>query len=189
MFRPRERAFKQFKCVKIGTREINEFEVEELTTENVKTAMRNLKNNKVAETDGIHMELIKYRGNKLLNRTYELVRQVWEERVPEEWKETIIVPVHKKGDMGVRIAGELVLGIIAYKIFANINLEKIKPYTEKITRDYQNGFRVGRSVTDNIFVLKIIKQKIWEYNQSGQFLIIDFQKEYDSIHRDMYGRI
>jgi len=68
-------------------------------------------------------------------------------------------------------------------------LEKIKPYTEKITRDYQNGFRVGRSVTDNIFVLKIIKQKIWEYNQSGQFLIIDFQKEYDSIHRDMYGRI
>ena len=61
--------------------------------------MRNLKNNKMDGTGGIHPELIKYKGNKLLNRIYELVRQIWEEeRIPEEWKETIIVPVYKKGD-------------------------------------------------------------------------------------------
>jgi hypothetical protein len=35
--------------------------------------MRNLRNNKVAGTNGIQAELIKYRGNKLLNRIYELV--------------------------------------------------------------------------------------------------------------------
>ena len=50
---------------------------------------------------------------------------------------------------------------------ANIILEKIKPYIEKITGDYQNGFRDGRSVIDNIFVLKIINTKIWESN-TGQ---------------------
>jgi len=43
-------------------------------------------------------------------------------------------------------------------------LEKIKPYFEKITEGYQNGFRDGRSVIDNIFVLKIINKKIWGYN-------------------------
>ena len=60
-------------------------------TEDVKEAIRNSKNNKAAGTDGIHPELIKYGGNKLLNRMYELVRQIWEEeRIPEEWKETII---------------------------------------------------------------------------------------------------
>jgi len=48
---------------------------------------------------------------------------------------------------------------------ANIIFEKIKPYIEKITRHYPNGFRDGRSVIDNIFVLKIINEKIWEYNQ------------------------
>ena len=60
---------------------------------------------------------------------------------------------------------------------------------KKITRDYQNGFRDGRSVTDNIFVLKIINEKIWEYNKSVQLLLTDFRKAHDSIHRDMYGRI
>ena len=40
------------------------------------------------ETDGIHAELIKYGGNKLLNRIYELVSQIWEEeRIREEWNE------------------------------------------------------------------------------------------------------
>ena len=51
----------------------------------------------MAGTDGIHPKLIKYGGNNLLNRMYELVRQIWEEeRTPEEWKGTIIVPIYKK---------------------------------------------------------------------------------------------
>ena len=50
--------------------------------------------------------------------------------------------------------------------------------------DYQNGFRGGRFVIDNIFALRIINEKLWEYNQSVQYLFIDFQKAYDSIHRD-----
>jgi hypothetical protein len=50
--------------------------------------------------------------------------------------------------------------------------------------EYQNGFRDRRSVIDNIFALKIINEKIWEYNQSVQYIFIDFQKASDSTHRD-----
>jgi hypothetical protein len=86
-----------------------------------------------------------------MNRIYELVRQIWEEeRIPEEWKETIIVPIHQTGD---RDKCENYRGIAlrnaAYKILSNIILEKIKPYIEKIMGDYQNVFRDGRSVIDN----------------------------------------
>jgi len=91
----------QRELIKKGNKEISEAEdeVEELTMEDVKKATRNLKNNKVVETDGIHPELITYKGNKLLKRMYELVRQIWEEkRIPEEWKEIITVPIHKRGD-------------------------------------------------------------------------------------------
>jgi len=66
----------------------------------------------------------------------------------------------------------------------NIILGKIKPYIEKVMVDYQNGFRDGRAVSDNIFAMKIIGEKLWEYNQIAQYLFTDFKKAYDSVHRD-----
>jgi len=50
-------------------------------------------------------------------------------------------------------------------------MEKIKPYVEKITGDNRNGFRGGRPVIDNIFVLKLINEKIWDYDQAVQYLM------------------
>jgi len=46
----------------------------------------------------------------------------------------------------------------------NIILGKVKPYIGKVMGDNQNGFRDGRSVIDNIFALRIMKEKLWEYN-------------------------
>ena len=71
------------------------------------------------------------------------------------------------------------LGNAAYKILLNIILGKIKPYIEKVMGDYQNGFRDGSSVIGNIFALKIVNEKLWENNQSVQYLFIDFQKACD----------
>jgi len=38
--------------------------------------------------------------------------------------------------------------------------------------DYQNGFRDGISVIDNIFALRILNEKLWEYNRRVQYLLI-----------------
>ena len=124
--------------IKIGNGESNEAEEEKTTIKDVKKAiMRSLKNNKAAGTDGIHLEWIKYGGNKLLNGIYELVRQIWEEeRIPEEWNETIIVSIYKKGDRErCENYRGIALGNAAYKILSNIILGKIKPYVENITGD------------------------------------------------------
>jgi len=112
---------------------------------------------------------------------HELVRQIWEEeRIPEEWKETIIVPIHKTGDRDrCENYRGIALGNAAFKILLNILVGKIKPYIVKVMGDYQNGFRDGRAVIDNIFALKIVNEKLWEYNQSVQYLFIDFPKAYD----------
>jgi hypothetical protein len=68
----------------------------------------------------------RFEGNKVLNRIYEQVRQIWEDqRIPEEWKETIIDPIYKKEhrDSCKNYRGTA-LGNAAYKILANIILEK-----------------------------------------------------------------
>jgi len=52
---------------------------------------------------------------------------------------------------------------------------------------YQNGLRDGRSVIHNIFALKIINEKLWEYNQSVKYLCIDFCNANDAIHRYTMG--
>jgi hypothetical protein len=63
---------------------------------------------------------------KLLNRIYELVGQVWEkERIHEEWKETIIVPIHKRGDRDrCENYRGIALGNAADKIFFEYNIGK-----------------------------------------------------------------
>jgi len=65
---------------------------------------------------------------------YELVRQIWEEeRIPEEWKETIIVLIHKRGDRDrCENYRGIALGNAAYKILSNIIMGKIKAYIEKL---------------------------------------------------------
>jgi len=65
-------------------------------------------------------------------------------------------------------------GNAAYKILSSIILRKIRPYIEKVLGDHQNGFRDGRSLIDNIFALKIINKKLWEFVQIVQYLFIDF---------------
>ena len=59
---------------------------------------------------------------------YELVRKILEgERVSEEWKETITVPIHKRGDRDrCENYRGIAIGNAAYKILLNIILGKIK---------------------------------------------------------------
>jgi sorting nexin-29 len=50
--------------------------------------------------------------------------------------------------------------------------------------DYQCGFRRGRSTTDQIFGLRMILDKSYEYNVDIHQLYIDYKQVYDSINRD-----
>ena len=74
------------------------------------------------------------------------------EELPEEWKESVIVPIHKKGDKTEcnNYRGISLLST-TYKILSNILLSRLIPYAEEIIGDHQCGFRRNRSTTDHIF--------------------------------------
>ena len=68
---------------------------------------------------------------------------------PEEWKESIIVPIHKKGDKtDCNNYRGISLLPTTYKILSNILLSRLTPYAKEIIGDHQRGFRRNRSTID-----------------------------------------
>ncbi|KAJ4451753.1 hypothetical protein ANN_03224 [Periplaneta americana] len=152
----------------------------------VEIAIENLKNYKSSGIDQIPAELILEGGSALSNEIYNLVFAIWEkEIVPEQWKESIIVPIFKKGD---KINCSNFRGIsllLTYKILSNILLRRLTPYVDKIIGDHQCGFRRNRSTIDQRFCIRQIMEKKWEYKGTVHQLFIDFKKAYDSVKREV----
>jgi len=105
--------------------------------------------------------------------------------LPEEWKESIIVPIYKKGDNYRGIS----LLPTTYKILSNILLSRLIPYAEEVIGDHQCGFRCNRSITYHIFCIRQILEKKWEYNEAVHQLFIDFKKAYDSVRWEVLYNI
>jgi hypothetical protein len=55
--------------------------------------------------------------------------------------------------------------------------------------DHQCGFRRNRSTTDQIFYIRRILEKKWEYNGTVHQLFIDFKKAYYSVRREVLYNI
>jgi hypothetical protein len=59
---------------------------------------------KSPSTDQIPAELIKAGGETLCSEIHKLICSIWnKEEFPAQWKESIIVPIYKKGDQGISL--------------------------------------------------------------------------------------
>lgn len=155
------------------------------TLEELKDIIKSLKNNKAPGIDGIPAELVKKGGIVVVEKLHELITKIWmEEYLPNDWKEAIICPIHKKGD---KLRCENYRGIsllsIGYKIFTTSIKNKLEPISERLLGEYQAGFRRERSTTDQLFTLKQLLEKCWERNVNIYQIFVDFKQAYDSIQR------
>jgi hypothetical protein len=65
----------------------------------VEIAIGKLKSYKSPGTDNIPTELIKAGGETLYSEIHRLICCIWnKEELPQQWKESIIVPIYEKGD-------------------------------------------------------------------------------------------
>jgi len=71
----------------------------------------------------------------------------------------------------------------AYKTLATTINNRLKTYTEDLLSQEQNGFKRNRSTTDNIFKMRQILEKCYEYNIEMHVLFIDFKQAFDSVDR------
>jgi hypothetical protein len=110
--------------------------------------------------------------------------------LPDQWKESIIVTVHKKGDEtdSNNYRGIPLLST-SYKILSNIFHSRLVPNIDEIIGEHQCGFRCNRSTTDQIFCIRQILEKKWVYNETVHQLFIDFKKAYDSVRKEILYNI
>ena len=65
----------------------------------IELTIEKLKNHKSPGIDQIPAELIKAGGRTIRGEIHKLIISIWnKEELPDEWKESIIVPIYKKGD-------------------------------------------------------------------------------------------
>ena len=135
--------------------------------------------------------MIKAGGRTICCAVHKLIISIWnKEELPEEWKESIIVPIYKKGDKtDCNNYRGISLLPTTYKILSNILLSRLIPYAEEVIGDHESGFRRNRSTTDHIFCIRQILEKKWEHNEAVHQLFIDFKKAYDSVRREILYNI
>jgi hypothetical protein len=96
-------------------------------------------------------------GEILLSTIHKLINSIWnKEELPDQWKESIIVPVNKKGDKTDRNNYREISLITSYKIVSNILLSRLAPYIDELNGEHQCGFRRNRSTTDQMFCIRQI---------------------------------
>ncbi|XP_062706099.1 uncharacterized protein LOC134287678 [Aedes albopictus] len=157
----------------------------------VQEAIHQLKTNKAAGKDDIAAELINMGPEKLATCLHRLIVRIWEtEQLPEEWKEGVICPIHKKGDyLECENFRAIIILNAAYKVLSHIIFRHLSPKMNEFVGSYQAGFIDGRLTMDQIFTVRQILQKCREYQVPTHHLLIDFKAAYDSIDRTELWRI
>lgn len=171
----------------------NEEEIQEVVNEiespdmnEIIEILKNFKNNKSPGENGISAEIYKYGGEHVQRELLAIVQDVWRtERMPERWKQTLLHPIHKKGDKTLcsNYRGIALLDI-AYKVFATCIRNRLNPIANKNLGEYQAGFRSYRSTMDQIFSLKQIIANSYEHGLPLHILFIDFKQAYDSVKKE-----
>jgi hypothetical protein len=99
----------------------------------VEIAIAKLEKYKSPGSDQIPAELIQAGGEMLLSAVHKLINSVCnKEELPDQWKESIIVPIHKKDDKtdcnnyrGISLLSA------SYKMLSNILLSRLGTYVDE----------------------------------------------------------
>jgi hypothetical protein len=123
-----------------------------VTASEAEVSVGKLKRYKSPGIDQISAELIQAGEETLNSEIRKLIKLIWNKELPHQWKESVVVPIYKKGDKRdcSNYRGISLLST-SYKILSNILLARPAPYADEIIEDHQSGFRHNRTKTDQIF--------------------------------------
>ena len=154
--------------------------------------IRSLANGKTVGPDGVSVELFKITLNgdpALCRRLLDIVVRIWRRgEVPQQWKDAIIMILHKKNDR-TECGNYRGISLVAHaaKILLKIIAHRLSEYCEcvGILQKEQSGFRPNRSTTDMMFVIRRLQELARKKRIPLYMCFIDLTKAYDSVDRTL----
>ena len=157
-------------------------EVESISKEEVRENMQRMKNGKAVGPDDIPVEVWKCLGESALKFLTKLYNRTMEsERMPEEWRDSVLIPIFKnKGDVqscsnyrGIKLIGHTM------KLWERIIERRLR--RDLTFSNQQYGFMPGKSTTDALFALRVLMEKYREGQKELHCVFVDLEKAYDKV--------
>ena len=119
----------------------------------------------------------------MISALLTICKKIWQTgEWPTPWTQSLIITLPKKGNLQL-CQNYRTISLISHpsKVMLKILLNRLKPQAEKIIAEEQAGFRTGRSTTEQIFNLRILCAKYFQYQQDLYHIFIDFKKAFDRV--------
>ncbi|KAK3532647.1 hypothetical protein QTP86_027463, partial [Hemibagrus guttatus] len=162
-----------------------EQKVDKIRKDEVRKALKRMKSGKAVGPDDIPVEVWKCLGEAAVEFLTSLFNRVLEsERMPEEWRRSVLVPIFKnKGDMqscsnyrGIKLTSHTM------KLWERVVEARVRKVVEICEQQY--GFMPRKSTTDAIFALRILMEKYRDGQRELHCVFVDLEKAYDRVPRE-----
>ena len=159
------------------------------TLSEVNNACKKLQNDKAVGFDSIPNEFLKHAGMEFQTLLTSLYNKILDSgQFPNGWNKGRISLIHKRGSRDTLVNYRPLTVIVSlsglYSRVLNGRLAKVVE-THKLLGEVQNGFRKGRSSSDNSFILDTILWKSKAKNKKVFLAFFDVSKAYDSVNRSI----
>ncbi|XP_063389200.1 uncharacterized protein LOC134674985 [Cydia fagiglandana] len=148
----------------------------------VESAIRKLKH-KACGSDGVTTQMIQNLGPEGVNIIHTICLKVWRTgQWPEDWTESSVVPLHKKGSTR-KCENYRTISLISHasKILLHILNKRLESFIARQIPQEQAGFVRGRGTREQILNIRLVIEKCREHNISAAMCFIDYAKAFDCI--------
>ena len=153
------------------------------SSEELNQAVKKIKSGKSPGSDGIVGEILSKAGKGVLSPLLQIFNIIKEKReIPDTWNEVLITLIYKNKGIHTELINYrgIFLTVAVSKVFERLLHNRMQPSISRISL-FQSGSRVGRSVADNLFLLRCTIDHARYMKKCVYLTTSDFQQAFDSL--------
>ncbi|CAH1224416.1 unnamed protein product [Diabrotica balteata] len=163
--------------------ELNPLEIQKITIDEIKYAIKNSKDNKAVGLDEIPVELLKLVEEDNLEVLADLFNTVYDTGIiPQEWLKSAFITIPKK-QAAKECSDYRTLSLMSHtlKVLLKIIHKRIYERLEEDISETQFGFRNGMGTREGLFAINILIQRCRDVSVDLHLCFVDYEKAFDKV--------